>query len=631
MKERKKLQKVLVILLSMAMVMSSLVVVSAEEINGANTVTVEFTDNNKTVTREVTLPCEFKCAEDDNGTLDQVIQELYADKCANAWISCINATAAINSDNSGVTVGKDNVTFTTVTADDTNYPCLNISNIFKGTFKISGKYFVYPTEGSTQHDEINYNISVKLSGLPIEVNSVSILKSGEPVSKTKLEPNCAQELQASVVCDNPADCKVIWSIEQDDVGIIELYTTPECTEAVTEDPVSPGYIYMVARKPGNAKVILTSADDPTKSATYEIHVPVTDYRVTFTSVNGDSLTKAYDELPHTLVTNDNGDGELDQIIQELYGLQYGGYFSLAFVQDNQNFPVFDDSAVTKGKDNISGKVEGDTIVVTINDVFEGTYSVKDFYYDEKTLTGHKFANNSKRLGFDVTIVGPETDGGEGDDQPGGGDGDVKPGEGDGTVSDNTVSGDTIKIKHEIIKVGNFNLDIAYPESTEYLGKKNVPSVSINGAKPGEEISVSGNKTGIVFSKLKVKNDLKTKKGKFTIALKAAKGVKDKDFKKSIKEAGKALKSKPIEYTIIPRDLSNAKVEGSATYTSKSKKWKFKLTVDVPGGKPMKLKYNAKAEKSDFTVDPNYDGKAKTVKITGTGLYKGTKDVTVTVK
>ena len=120
-----------------------------------------------------------------------------------------------------------------------------------------------------------------------------------------------------------------------------------------------------------------------------------------------------------------------------------------------------------------------------------------------------------------------------------------------------------------------------------------------------------------------------------IVLKANKGA-DKSVKSIVKLANKQLKASPAAFEIIPRTLTADKVSGTSQYSSKKGNWKFKLTVDVGGKKPLKLKYNKNAAKTDFTPDVSFASAAdgtypSTVSIMGTNNFKGSVSVNVIVK
>ncbi len=510
------------------------------------------------------------------------------------------------------------------------------------------------------------------------VTSVVIMAFGNPVTSGTFNLDISTSLYASVTGDSTDNSKVIWNVEQDS-DIIALYSDWGCTEPLTTDPTDAGLnntsIYFKTLNQGTAKIILTSAEDTSVHAEYVVTVQLEDYYVRMTADNGKHVNVwAAEQLPTVIGSSTIGWSDFDDAIRELYDIK-DGYFTTAALENNGNVPTFDDTSVTKGNGNIHGAVEYDEINIYLDDVFEGSYKVNNFYYYEKDGENIKLANNGEPLNISISLMVPTTNddqpgsdnpGGDnpgGSDQPGGdqpggedvnpggdnpGGEDVNPGGSDqpggediipggdvtpdpsGKDDETTISTDKTGIKHEYIKVADYTLDIAYPEKITYVGKKSIPEVTINDLKSGSEVTISGNKTGIVFSKLKFKNNTKVKKGKFAISLKAANGA-SKELKKAIKAANKELKAKSLEYTLAPRDLSKAKVSGSAAYSSKSNKWKFKLTVDVPNGKPMKLKYSTKAGKSDFTVDSKYDGSAATVKITGTGLYTGEVEVPVTIK
>ena len=79
------------------------------------------------------------------------------------------------------------------------------------------------------------------------------------------------------------------------------------------------------------------------------------------------------ELPHTFWCSfDDEDGELDLIIQELYGLSMGG-----FCDDDYAPTATGNAAVTAGKAGTTGEDH----YITISDVFAGTATVAGSYYE----------------------------------------------------------------------------------------------------------------------------------------------------------------------------------------------------------------------------------------------------------
>ena len=95
------------------------------------------------------------------------------------------------------------------------------------------------------------------------------------------------------------------------------------------------------------------------------------YNVTF-KANGNTKTVENVTLPHTFGCSYNGDlgrgtGELDVIIQELYGLDGGTCASV--------FPESDNASVTSGVDN------GNNQYIIVNAPFNGTATVTGFYYN----------------------------------------------------------------------------------------------------------------------------------------------------------------------------------------------------------------------------------------------------------
>ena len=134
---------------------------------------------------------------------------------------------------------------------------------------------------------------------------------------------------------------------------------------------------------------------------------------------------------------------------------------------------------------------------------------------------------------------------------------------------------------------------------------------------------------------KYKNNKARGTASANIVLKANKGA-DKNLKNMVRFSNAVSKANPIAFEIIPRTLTADKVAGTAVYNAKKGKWKMKLTVDVGGKKPLKLKLNKKADKTDFGVDtafaPQTDGSyPATVNITGVNNFNGTVPVSVTVK
>ena len=95
------------------------------------------------------------------------------------------------------------------------------------------------------------------------------------------------------------------------------------------------------------------------------------YTVQF-KANGNTKTVENITLPHTFGCSYNGDlgrgtGELDVIIQELYGLDGGTCASV--------FPESDNASVTSGVDN------GNNQYIIVNAPFNGTATVTGFYYN----------------------------------------------------------------------------------------------------------------------------------------------------------------------------------------------------------------------------------------------------------
>ena len=115
------------------------------------------------------------------------------------------------------------------------------------------------------------------------------------------------------------------------------------------------------------------------------------YNVTF-KANGNTKTVENITLPHTFGCSFNGElgrgtGELDVIIQELYGLSGGTCASV--------FPESDNASVTSGVD------DGDNQYITISAPFEGTATVTGVYFNSS------FAPLNYSL--EITCVDPNAD------------------------------------------------------------------------------------------------------------------------------------------------------------------------------------------------------------------------------
>ncbi|MBR4175453.1 MAG: Ig-like domain-containing protein [Lachnospiraceae bacterium] len=191
---------------------------------------------------------------------------------------------------------------------------------------------------------------------------------------------------------------------------------------------------------------------------------------------------------------------------------------------------------------------------------------------------------------------------------------------------------TVSMAKVPIYIGDKTYTLSYTKSYQYTGDKILlTDINIDGAKVGETIPG----TQVTFAKIKYKNNKARGTASANIVLKANKGA-DKNLKNMVKFSNAVSKANPIAFEIIPRTLTADKVAGTAVYNAKKGKWKMKLTVDVGGKKPLKLKLNKKADKTDFGVDtafaPQTDGSyPATVNITGVNNFNGTVPVSVTVK
>lgn len=213
----------------------------------------------------------------------------------------------------------------------------------------------------------------------------------------------------------------------------------------------------------------------------------------------------------------------------------------------------------------------------------------------------------------------------------------------GPGSEKSVSYNVLPVQ----KVGNVEMQIKTVKAVEYIGKQTpVTSVIVNGQslKVKDEVKdAAGNPTGIILKKISCKNNKKTGDAKLVLTFALSKKAKSlyssdqlKEMKKIIKQMNKDYKKNPIIYKIEKRDLSKldasgAKLTGNMIYRSKKGKWTSKLKLVVGTSKGVSVKYNKKESKTCFFVDPNYDGTAATVTITGTGNYTGSVSVPVTVK
>ncbi|MBR0149279.1 MAG: Ig-like domain-containing protein [Lachnospiraceae bacterium] len=247
------------------------------------------------------------------------------------------------------------------------------------------------------------------------------------------------------------------------------------------------------------------------------------------------------------------------------------------------------------------------------------------------------ASGTKGASVKVTVKASSTGGDEpGGDEPGGDNpgGDTPGGDDPGT--DDPKPGDQVKPTVSMafipLILGDKTCTISYNKVVQYTGGKvELSDISIDGAKVGQVIPG----TQVLFAKVKYKNNKNVgTQAKATIVLKANKGA-DKSVKNMVKAANKTLKTSPVSFEIIPRTLTADKVSGTAQYSTKKGKWKFKLTVNVGGKKPLKLKFNKKSAKTDFTPNafaPAADGTYPSmVSITGTNNFKGSVSVNVIVK
>ena len=242
-------------------------------------------------------------------------------------------------------------------------------------------------------------------------------------------------------------------------------------------------------------------------------------------------------------------------------------------------------------------------------------------------------SGTKGASVKVTVKASSTGGDEpGGDEPGG----DNPG-GDDPGTDDPKPGDQVKPTVSMafipLILGDKTCTISYNKVVQYTGGKvELSDISIDGAKVGQLIPG----TQILFAKVKYKNNKNVgTQARATIVLKANKGA-DKSVKNMVKAANKTLKTSPVSFEIIPRTLTADKVSGTAQYSTKKGKWKFKLTVNVGGKKLLKLKYNKNAAKTDLTPDASFapaaDGTYPSmVSITGTNNFKGSVSVNVIVK
>lgn len=176
-------------------------------------------------------------------------------------------------------------------------------------------------------------------------------------------------------------------------------------------------------------------------------------------------------------------------------------------------------------------------------------------------------------------------------------------------------------------IGESTYEYSYTGTVSYNGMKlSLDDFAINEKEAGS--SISGN---VIFKKLRYKNNRSAGTGYAIPVFKAEKGS-DSTVKKAVKDINKYFRKNPLEFTITARSLSGTNISGSATYYSKSGKWKFKLKADTGASKLIKLRYKANG-KGDFTVSGNaINDPSPSVKITGTGNYTGTAEISnVTIK
>ncbi len=106
-------------------------------------------------------------------------------------------------------------------------------------------------------------------------------------------------------------------------------------------------------------------------AEFKASAPATKPIVVF-EANGNKKEVEIESFPHTFWCSfDDEDGELDLIIQELYGLSMGG-----FCDDDYAPTATGNAAVTAGKAGTTGEDH----YITISDVFAGTATVEGSYY-----------------------------------------------------------------------------------------------------------------------------------------------------------------------------------------------------------------------------------------------------------
>ena len=170
-------------------------------------------------------------------------------------------------------------------------------------------------------------------------------------------------------------------------------------------------------------------------------------------------------------------------------------------------------------------------------------------------------------------------------------------------------------------IGGSTYEYSYTDTVSYNGSKlTLDDFTVNGKSIGD--SVSGN---VIFKKLKYRNNRKTGVGYAIPVFRAEKGA-DSTVKKAVKQINKYFRSNPLTFTIAKRSLENTNISGTATYYSKSGKWRFNLKADTGSSKTVKLKYKANG-KGDFTVSSDtLNSSGSFVTITGTGNYSGTKEI-----
>ncbi len=188
-----------------------------------------------------------------------------------------------------------------------------------------------------------------------------------------------------------------------------------------------------------------------------------------------------------------------------------------------------------------------------------------------------------------------------------------------------------------VTIGEKTYNVEYTDKPQFTGAKiTLSDITFEGAKPGEVIPG----TAVLFKSVKYKNNKNAGKNASAVIVLKAQKMEDKAAnaanKAAVKAANNAFKANPIIFEIAQRPLASDKISGTAEYNAKRSSWKFKLSMDVSGAKPLKLKFNKKAEKTDFTVDPAFapgeDGSyPATVKLTGSNNFTGSADVNVTVR